>query len=241
MKTKYLSLLVLAGVLAVSVANTASADTGLRAQSHRDENRGYAIGKQMHQNNAVSGIVTAVSGNTLTVSSQTHPRGKESNSTASTVYTVDATNATVNKNNATSSVSSIAVGDRVVVFGTISGTSVKAVTIKDGMAKSERDNGSMPIMANGQPIIAGKITNISGSVLTITNRGSVTYTVDASNAKIFMNRATTTIASLVVNDNVLIQGTVNGNSVIASSVISKANNQTQIASGTPAMMNKGGC
>jgi hypothetical protein len=46
-------------------------------------------------------------------------------------YTVDASSATISKNNATSSVSNIAVGDRVVVQGAVNGNSITASSIID--------------------------------------------------------------------------------------------------------------
>ena len=79
----------------------------------------------------VFGTVSAVSGNTLTVTA-TNPK----DSTTST-YTVDASGATVLKGDgttkpATSTLSAVAVGDTVMIQGTVSGTSVTAKTIVDG-------------------------------------------------------------------------------------------------------------
>jgi len=51
----------------------------------------------------------------------------------------------------------------------------------------------------------------------------VTYTVDASNAK-FQGPNTVTIANISVGNSVVIQGTVNGTSVVASSIIEKQQN-----------------
>jgi hypothetical protein len=79
--------------------------------------------------NGVFGIVTAVNGDSITVS------GRQGTSTATTTFTVDATNATIRKGAATStaSVSDISVGDRVAVQGAVSGDTVTATTIFDGM------------------------------------------------------------------------------------------------------------
>lgn len=84
----------------------------------------------------IGGTVTAINGDSITVSS-TH----RNSSTGSTpvVYTVDAANATISKSAAkgvaptTISVSGINVGDTIMVTGTISGTSVTATTIRDGL------------------------------------------------------------------------------------------------------------
>ena len=110
----------------------------------------------------VMGTVTAISGNTITVTSKqfsAHQWGGSGTAQASPTtqptpttitYTVDATNATVKKNAATSAVSSIAVGDMVMVQGTVSGTSVTATSIIDGMGRgmgngTESDGGGANI------------------------------------------------------------------------------------------------
>lgn len=75
----------------------------------------------------VFGTVSAVSGNTLTVAGRN-----------GTTYTVDASSAKVMKaasgaKPATAAVSDIAVGDSVMIGGTVSGTSVTATDIMDGI------------------------------------------------------------------------------------------------------------
>jgi len=92
----------------------------------------------------VMGTISAVSGNTVTVTS-TDLHTKGATTTTSTVYSVDATNAKIEKVTApvagsttrvaptTISVSGLAVGDKVMVQGTVSGTSVTASNIVDGM------------------------------------------------------------------------------------------------------------
>jgi len=91
------------------------------------------------QRPAVMGIVSAISGNTLTVSGK---QGFGSTATTTT-YTVDATNAKITKNNTTGTIASIAVGDTVMVQGTISGTNVTATIIRDGkMLSGKKFTGS---------------------------------------------------------------------------------------------------
>jgi hypothetical protein len=178
----------------------------------------------------------------------------------STVFTVDASNATVLKGNATSSVSVIAVGDIVVVEGTTSGTSITATTIRDGFAiPGMRPNGqggnrmgtstsarwnrgegsstpmngmTSPIAGNGQPIVAGNVSAINGSTLTITNKSNVTYTIDASNAKIVEGQNAISVSNIAVGDNVIVQGTISETSVTASSIIDERASGT--ASTSPA-------
>jgi hypothetical protein len=141
------------------------------------------------------------------------------------------------KNNATSTLSSVAVGDKVFVQGTISGTSVTATAIRDGlgmrgrgpggpgfMASSTAERGqgqdkTLPIKGNGQPVVAGTVSSISGSSVVITTLSSITYTIDASNATVDRNGSASTVSAIVVGDYIVAQGAVNGTSVTASSII----------------------
>lgn len=168
----------------------------------------------------VMGTVASVSGNTITVTQKAGPQ-----STTSTTYTVDATNAKIDKSGATGTISSIAVGDTVMVEGTVTGTNVVATTIHDGVPQGigmggqhGMQNAAPVIQGNGQPVVAGSITAINGSVLTITNKSNITYTVDTTNAKIAVKNVLSTISGLTVGDSVIVQGAVNGTSIAASSV-----------------------
>jgi hypothetical protein len=78
----------------------------------------------------VEGTVTAVNGSTVTVT------GRDGKS-----YTVDATNSTVGKFE-TIPVSSIQIGDSIGVQGTVSGTSVTAKSIMDGMPTPKDPQGA---------------------------------------------------------------------------------------------------
>ena len=171
---------------------------------------------------AVVGSVSAVNGTNITVAS----RGFGKN-TATTTYSVDASSATIMKGNATSTISDIVVGDNVVIQGTVTGTSVKATTIRDGMIRNPGANaGSNPqVQGNGQPVVAGTVVSVSGSVINVTNSGNVTYAVDTTNSK-FESRGqqgTSTISNVSVGDRVIAQGAVNGTSVTASLVIDQGN------------------
>ena len=115
-----------------------------------------------------------------------------------------------------SSVSDIAVGDIVMVQGTVNGTNVTAKTIRDGKLNS---GAASQIQGNGQPVVAGSVTAISGDTITITNKSNITYTIDATNAKITIRNQVSSISNVAVGDNLIVQGTVNGNSMVASSVI----------------------
>jgi hypothetical protein len=222
-KTAIIFSSVLAGSLLMgAMAFAAGPMWGSRSQGFR--------GQGMMGRPAVVGTVSAVNGTTLTVASKGF--GRMATATAATSYTVDASSATVAKNGATSTVSAIAAGDTVMVRGTVSGTSVTATAIFDGMpgrgkgpgrfggeSSSTSPRPAFPIQGNGQPVVGGTVTAISGSTVTVTNKSNVTYTIDATNAAIVKGGATSTLASVSVNDQVLVQGTVNGTSVAASSIL----------------------
>ena len=184
----------------------------------------------------VFGTVSAINGTTLTVQS----KGFGQNATATT-YTVDASSATVTKSGSTSTLGAVAVGDTVMVAGTVTGSNVVATTIRDGvMGRGGMRPGGMHassteavIQGNGQPVIGGAVTAVNGSSLTVTNKSNVTYTVDVTNAKIVKAGATSTIASVSVGDNVVVQGTVNGTAVVASSVLDQGAPVVQTNTTTP--------
>ena len=175
---------------------------------------------------AVMGSVTAINGTTITLSGRVTPGNN-----ATTTYSVDASSAKVFKARATSTVSSITTGDMLFVEGTISGSNITATTIRDGVKgvgfgpgkmMGPRNASSTPAFTgNGQPLVAGKISAVSGNTLTVTTGNNVVYTVDATNAKILKGKETSTISNLAINEGVLVQGAVNGNSITASTIIEK--------------------
>lgn len=237
---KYLSTIAVLGTIAsIAVAIPALADTtngqsnqpnpSYQGQMHSQGKAGTFGKGQIRP--GVFGTVASVSGNTLTVTS-TGRMGFRASTTPTTTYTVDATNAVVMKNNATSSVSSIVVGDMVSVQGTVTGTNVVATKINDGLVRGKgtpgqpNPNGGQNlsgIVGNGEPVVAGTISTITGSTITITNKSNVAYTVDATNAKISKGNASSSISNLTVGDSVLVQGTVNGNSITATTVLDQTN------------------
>lgn len=172
---------------------------------------------------AVIGTVSAISSNTITVA------GKNG-----TVYSVDATNATVTKftagaagskpTRATISISGIAVGDNVIVTGTVSGKSITATKIMDG---------TFPTGGFGnkttKPAAMGTVSSVSGNTITLTGKNSAVTTVDASNATITKftpgtagakgTSATITISQIQVGDNLVVQGTTTGSSVVATKIM----------------------
>ena len=168
----------------------------------------------------VFGQVTAISGDTITLTSKGF--GPRASSSTPTTYTINASGATVMKDNATSSVSAIVVGDTLMVEGTVNGDTVTATVIHDGPVPrglgGPRDADSN-FTGNGEPVVGGTIKAINGSTLTLTNKSNVTYTIDVSNAAVTKHGATSTVSALTTGDNVLVQGTVNGTNITASAVL----------------------
>ena len=177
---------------------------------------GQGQGDSDRMNPAVVGKVSAISGNMLTVIS------RQGMGNTATTFTVDATNAKLLRGNTAITLSDIAVGDNIAVQGTITGTNVVATTIRDGKVgngnKSDNNKALLQIQGNGQPIIAGTVSAINGSTLTVAN-ANVSYMVDATNAKIVQGKNTILLSGVKTGDSVIVQGTVNGVSVIASTII----------------------
>ncbi len=190
-------------------------------------------GGQGFDKNATLGTVTAVNGTTITMTSKERTKTATSSAATTTTYTVDASSATVQKDGTASAVSSVAVGDTIIVKGTVSGTTITATSIQDGQ-------GQQQIKGNGEPVVGGAVTAISGNSLTITNKSNLTYTVDASSATVQKDGTASAVSSVAVGDNVVVQGTVNGTSVTATSVIDQGNVTASKNSVTPRATHAGG-
>lgn len=253
MTKKHLSLaLAFATTLTALTAVSAFADTNTDQQNPPQHADFQGQGHMGHQGgegqfpggmSGVFGKVTAISGTTITVDRPT--LGREATSTTS--FTIDASSATVVKDNATSSVSSIAVGDTILAQGTVTGSNVVATSIRDSLMRAPNAAGKGPrqegehgsstpaFVGNGSPIIFGSVTSISGSSIVITNKGNASYTVDATNAKIIAggNTASSTVANIAVGDNVIVQGTINGNAITATTVVDHGVNPPQDVHQTP--------
>lgn len=241
-------------LLGAMVAMPAFADTTSSTQNGNGQVNGRGGGwgdKGPRQEGTMNrpvivGEVSAINGTTLTVlgfSMEKPTSSTDSTATrmarATTTYSVYAGSATVMKNRATSTLASVVTGDKISVEGTLSGTTVTATVIHDGVfmgrpgdmgnrgGNQNGERGRMGsttpatpvITGNGQPVIAGTISAISGSTITVTNKSNVEYSVDASSAKIAQGSNVVTLSNLSTGDSVVVQGTVNGNSVVASSIV----------------------
>jgi hypothetical protein len=164
---------------------------------------------------AVIGTVSAINSNTLTVTAKNWMRSRSTTAAPTTVttYTVDATNATVTKNGATTTLSAILIGDTVQVQGTVNGSTVTATAIRDGVGQGMMKGGierqksllpqTSPIQGDGQPVVGGSVTAISGATLTIMNKSNVTYTINAASTTIVkMGTPSATFSSIAVGDTV---------------------------------------
>ncbi len=235
MKSKFLTigaLVAVMGLTAIAPAfaeNSGTSSQGMASSSRMMHGNFKMDKKPQPMKPAVSGKVTAVNGNTITVSGLNH-FGKDA---TTTIFTVDISKAKILKDNATGTAATILVGDNVFVQGIVNGTNVSASIVHDGImkgmenkdGKNSNENMMAQFQGNGEPVIAGTVSSVSSSSITITNTGNVTYTVDVTNAKIVKGNATTTVSGIVAGDHVIVQGTVNGTSVAATTVIDQVRPQ----------------
>lgn len=155
----------------------------------------------------VFGQVVSVTGNTITVN------GKDGK-----IYSIDATNAKIFKSKDNSLViTDIKIGDTLIVKGKVSGTTVSATVIKDGLwSASEVRHGKLPG-------VYGTVSAVNGTTITLTREDGKTYTVDASKAVITngvkaKKPAVITVSDIVIGDSVMVNGTVDGTNVKANKI-----------------------
>jgi hypothetical protein len=166
---------------------------------------------------AASGSVTAVSGNTITVTD------KRTN----TSFTVDLSSAVISKitppvagtktkpTSTTISASAIAVGDMVTVEGTISGSNIVATKVLDGMF-GFRGFGKQ--MGHGA---AGTVTAVSGNTITLTGKDGKTYTVEAGSAAV-KKIVVSSVADIKVGDTLMVNGNTSGTTITAKQIVDGA-------------------
>jgi len=163
---------------------------------------------------AAFGTVAAINGNLITLTSVMK--------NATTTYTVDATNATITKgigkSTSTIAVSGISIGDRLVVQGTVSGTTITATSIRDGLAAMRV--GKKPMMrgvmgAMSGRFAAGTVSSVSGSSFVIqpkawgkatTTPAAVTVTT-TSTTTFKKDGAAASLSDVTTGANVFVVGT----------------------------------
>ncbi len=195
-----IGVLVLGGGAVAGYAALASADS-------REMGEGRGMGMGMFQKGShVDGVITAISGTTLTITADADHSGG--------TYTIDASNATVTKGGAQATLSSFAVGDKVWAKGTITGTNVVATSITDAMHK-----GFGPGGRHGKgPGAHGTVTSVNGSTLTISGQNGTTYTVDAGSATV-EKMVAGSLSDIKVGDTIGVHGTVSGNTITAVTIM----------------------
>lgn len=198
-----------------------SANIGLKIGGEHEDGDDMNDDKGGEHKAGVYGSVTAVSGTTISVR----------DSRTNVIYSVDTTKAMIDKNRVAILVSGIAIGDMVLVEGTTTGTTVMATSIHDGVLakrngewndgknKDEKNNQALFPQGNGQPIIGGTVTLINGTIVTITNKSNVTYTIDISTATVNKGGKIAQKTDIMVGDTILAQGTITGTSVVATAVV----------------------
>jgi hypothetical protein len=195
--------------IGIGFAGITSAQSTTAAQNgpHAPRERG------MGERPAVVGTITAISGSTLTVQSA----GPRASASGSAAYTVETSGAKILKVEAgappaETTISALAVGDMVAVRGTLSGTTVAATEVMDGIGGPGM-HGRGPGKGLG-----GTVSAISGSTITLTGKDGTTYTVDASSAHIGKVTAITA-ADIKVGDTLGVEGAVSGTTVTAQHIM----------------------
>lgn len=218
LKKSVLSLALMA-ILGLAIASPALADTNKGNGKGNDDRGKDTRSIRMMVPLGTVGTITSINGSVFTL------LGRYGTTTGTTTYSVNATNAIIVKNNATTTISALVVGDRADVVGAVTGTNIVATKVYVGMMKGwdDKKGTTTPMQGNGMPVVAGKVTAVSGSTVTITNSSNVAYTIDAANAKVMIKNKTGTISDVQVGDTVMAQGTVNGTNVVATTLLDGSN------------------
>ncbi len=105
---------------------------------------------------------------------------------------------------------------------------------RDDRRDDRRDENQPPVMEaqKGERVVSGKVTSISGNTLTVdvivigrstttksVATSTISYSVDATTSKVFKERATSTVSSIVVGDIVVVNGKVTGATALKAKVI----------------------
>ncbi|MDR3643346.1 MAG: DUF5666 domain-containing protein [Candidatus Doudnabacteria bacterium] len=166
---------------------------------------------------AAAGSVTAISGNTITVSDKR----------TGTSFTVDAGGATIQKitppqngtrptsepTPETITVSQIQVGDNVAVEGTVSGTNITATKVLDGVMMGMGNfRGRDPRGA------AGTVSAVSGNTITMAGKNGTTYTVNAGSATV-KKVSDSSVSNIAVGDTLMVNGTTSGSTITANNIV----------------------
>jgi hypothetical protein len=135
------------------------------------------------------------------------------------VYTVTTTDATVRRadDKKTTTTAPIAVGESVYVIGIKNANTIVASMIIVGETKDD----AKPNAEEKRQSYFGAVTAKTDSSLTILSTNNVSYTVNlAAGAEIYINKIKqSNLSGFVVGDNVMVQGTISGNTISAKRLI----------------------
>ena len=177
------------------------------AREQRDRDNRGENGRDEHATStvAIRGTIAAISGSDITVSGSN-----------GTTYTVHAANATLSGNGGAIVFGDLMVGDTVVVRGTLDGTVLTAVSIRD-ISLAQRSFLSL-IGAAG----AGVVTSVTGSTFTIDPIGAQSTTTVTTNASTtyLLNGQATTSNALNVGSKVFVSGTTTSATSITAAIVS---------------------
>lgn len=211
-----------AAVILGSVGVIAGAATTVALQTHAQtsttDTTSVVQQRQHGTPPAAMGQVTAVSGNTVTVTDQK----------TGTTFSVDASSASIEKfsepttpptggtrpTGTTITVSQIAVGDTVMVEGTISGASIAATKIIDGLGFGRGGRGHM-----GEHGAIGTVTSVNGNTITLTGKNGTTYIVEAGSST-FKKITDSSLSEIKTGDTLRVDGTVSGTTITAKNITS---------------------
>lgn len=172
--------------------------------------------KKWSFNAGVIGTVTSTNESTMEVKGENN-----------TTYTVDISNAKVRRGTTVIQSSDISVGDSLFIQGAVNGSTIVATNVLTAKADTTLNKPS-----NGNNGIVGTVTAVNNTTLTVLGKNGTTYTVAGANAKVWENKKeTTSLNTIAVGDTVVIQGSVNGENVEASSIYEVTLSQRSADSG----------
>jgi hypothetical protein len=177
--------------------------------------------KGTHKFNGIIGTVSSIDGTTLTVTS-----------TKGTAYSVDASAATFvkgfGKSATTIALSNIAVSDHVAVMGAVTGDSVAATKIDDGVMAHTKKSGTSTTSTGTHQRLAnaafGTVASVNGNTITLTRKtktGTSTVTAVTTGTTTYKkNGVADTASDITVGQRVVVMGTkdTSGNITAATSV-----------------------
>ena len=152
------------------------------------------IQPELDKMGGASGVVTNVSGNTISVTLSAS--GKQ-------IYTVDISRAKLDfvwTAGATPNYSYIAVGDMINVAGRSDGTNINASFFKDSSV-------------SGRNLRGGKVTNVTGNVITMKGNDGNEYTVMVSSDTVYPGQQ-----GAAVDDIIYVFGQINGKTIYAKGI-----------------------